>query len=814
MRFSCPLLVFIASLLLGTALPGLAQSPCTDTVTVQYYPSPLLSGDYTWREYSYTPSYCTTVIYNTTPHELKVTTSNLLGHCNCAIPCGEIKHRAVVNFANALPAGAEVLDAQFRLTQLYLDYPTGTGDIILSGDTFATSGVQIPLALGTDTIDVTSIVSSYVQNTAPNLRLFMRMPFEYVGGLGATLAGTEEADSTQWPLLTVTYVKNTQALVSKTGVGCGSTNDGTATATAAFGTAPYTWSWGGVAAGTSGNMATNLPLGAFSVMLTDSNGCTHTFTDSIVQATSPSLSISGVNASCAGAGGSASVVASAGQSPYSYAWSNGGSSSTISGISSGTYSVTVTDGANCTASATVSVGSDPGPSATAYMNTPYSCPYGGSAVVGGSGGVSPYTYVFGNVSPQTVDNKVGTHTFYNLSAGTYNAYVYDAQGCVDSSSVTITDQSSMALTVDSVAAPVSCDSTNGYLRTTVSGGTPFSNGGDDYYQHWYYDSNNSLVGLHDADTLALGLVPGTYFLLVYDSDYCQARDTVTVPECATCDSVANLRELNVQDTSVYLGWDTVAGATIYKIRWKQAGSGPWNVAIKNGNTGIYQLNGLAPSTTYWWVARAKCGATGWGAASASQSFTTLAQPCWVPDGLTTSPVHPSQARINWNQQPGAVKYRIRFRQQGATSWQVVVKTAAWDKHWFTGLTGGATYEWQIKTVCQQGVATGTQWSPLQTFSVPIPKAFSVHPASETAPLPLDARVFPNPGNGLFNVAIEGGTGQQVQCIVTDMPGKVIYQQVGSDLTTLQLDLHSAGSGIYLLTVLRGTQRKVLRLAVE
>src|SRR5262249_49734169 len=63
---------------------------------------------------------------------------------------------------------------------------------------------------------------------------------------------------------------------------------------------------------------------------------------------------------------SASVSASGGAAPYTYAWSNGGTTSTISGLANGTYTVTVTDSRSCTAtcSATVppcTVPATPGP---------------------------------------------------------------------------------------------------------------------------------------------------------------------------------------------------------------------------------------------------------------------------------------------------------------------------------------------------------------------------------------------------------------------------------------------------------------------
>ena len=63
------------------------------------------------------------------------------------------------------------------------------------------------------------------------------------------------------------------------------------------------------------------------------------------------------DANCSGdASGSASVQVLNGTGPYSYQWSNGSSSSSISGLAPGIYSVTVQDSGGKTATATVTIG--------------------------------------------------------------------------------------------------------------------------------------------------------------------------------------------------------------------------------------------------------------------------------------------------------------------------------------------------------------------------------------------------------------------------------------------------------------------------
>lgn len=56
-----------------------------------------------------------------------------------------------------------------------------------------------------------------------------------------------------------------------------------------------------------------------------------------------------------GNNGSATATAANGTPPYSYSWSNGASTATISGLAPGSYSVTVNDGGGCAATASVTI---------------------------------------------------------------------------------------------------------------------------------------------------------------------------------------------------------------------------------------------------------------------------------------------------------------------------------------------------------------------------------------------------------------------------------------------------------------------------
>jgi len=131
----------------------------------------------------------------------------------------------------------------------------------------------------------------------------------------------------------------------------------------------YAWTFQG---GSPTNNTTQNPTvtynspGTFDVTLTVTNSAgsdTYTLTDYITINPTPTATTSsiGENLWTGGNNGTATVNASGGTEPYTYAWSpGGGNTQTIEGLTAGNYSVTVSDVNGCQATATVSVGNNVG----------------------------------------------------------------------------------------------------------------------------------------------------------------------------------------------------------------------------------------------------------------------------------------------------------------------------------------------------------------------------------------------------------------------------------------------------------------------
>lgn len=137
------------------------------------------------------------------------------------------------------------------------------------------------------------------------------------------------------------------ATASATDVTCGGGSDGSVSVSVTGGNAPYAYAW------TPGNYTTQtvvgLPADCYTVVVTDANGCTVTATACITEPPVLTGLIAVMNVTCYGAcDGGASISVTGGTPPYTYLWTPGNTTSSISNQCAGCFTVTVTDAMGCT----------------------------------------------------------------------------------------------------------------------------------------------------------------------------------------------------------------------------------------------------------------------------------------------------------------------------------------------------------------------------------------------------------------------------------------------------------------------------------
>ena len=327
------------------------------------------------------------------------------------------------------------------------------------------------------------------------------------GDISVTANNTCGSSTARTLAVSITSVTGT---ATSSDVNCNGANNGSASVVAGGGTAPYTYSWS--PSGGTGATASNLGGGNYTVTITDAVGCTHTSSVSIFEPPVLSANTSATDASCGSANGTATVNASGGVSPYTYAWNSVPSQTgaTATQLDAGTYDVTVTDAYGCTLTASALVGQSSAISAS-VSTSDISC-FGandGSATAVPNGGTSPYTYAW---SP----SGGSAATASNLGAGTYDVTITDNGGCSTTSQIVIIEPTE--LIADAGTTVSACEGTG-----VVIGGSPTASGGTTPYTYVW----DPATGLNSAtDPNPIATLSGT-------TDF-----TVTISDAHGCTSVA------------------------------------------------------------------------------------------------------------------------------------------------------------------------------------------------------------------------------------------------------------------------------------
>ncbi|SER50531.1 SprB repeat-containing protein, partial [Neolewinella agarilytica] len=250
------------------------------------------------------------------------------------------------------------------------------------------------------------------------------------------------------------------------------------------------------------------------------------------------------------ADGTLTVVADGGTAPYTYAWSNGQTDATATGLVAGTYTVTVTDANGCTETAEGTVNEPTDVTATvADADVLCNGDADGTLTVVADGGTADYTYEWSN--GQTDATATG------LVAGTYTVTVTDANGCTETAEGTVNEPTALTLTGTTVEVGCNGDA-SGSIDITVGGGTP------DYTYAW---SNGAATeDLSD-------LTAGTYSVTVTDANGCTIDETFEIEESSDI-------EATVADTDVLCNGDADGTLTVVA----NGGTAPYTYAWSNGQT--------------------------------------------------------------------------------------------------------------------------------------------------------------------------------------------------------------------------------------
>ena len=299
----------------------------------------------------------------------------------------------------------------------------------------------------------------------------------------------------------------------------------------------YTAAVGGSYLGSGSQFTTGNLLNTTIFYVQDST-CEPSIRTAITITVNPQLVLgisSQINVLCYGdSSGTATVTATGGTLPYSYAWTpRGGSAPASTGLKEGTYICTIIDSNSCKKTQSVTISQPLSPiSSSIISQTNVSC-FGisnGAATVKANGGTGSYSYFW------TPKGGI-TATASGLSSGTYVCSITDSNSCKKSQSVIITQPTSLNILT----------STNGSIITSNANGVNYQ----------WIDCNKANRPITGANSKAYSASSaGSYAVIVKQGSCSDTSDCVLVSKVGI-DNLSLASDVSIYPNPSHTGQFTV-----------------------------------------------------------------------------------------------------------------------------------------------------------------------------------------------------------------------------------------------------------------
>ncbi len=347
--------------------------------------------------------------------------------------------------------------------------------------------------------------------------------FNNVAAGGHTIVVTDATGCSSAPIpVTVIAGAGITGTATPTATTCPTATNGSILVNATSGASPFTWSLDGAAAVPGANPYTfnNVAAGTHTVDITDNVGCSVSLINIVV---SPGAALtattSAIATSCSGASnGSITVTPVGGTAPFTFAIDGGAPQAgtvpyTFTNLASGSHNIIVADAVGCVTNTIIEI-VPAGPNLTTTVTQTAVLCNGGSTgsinITVPTIGTPPYQYSLDGVT------WVGTNIFNGLPAGNYTAYYRESNGCQGSTSVTVSEPTTLAATNNTI--PVVCNGqNNGTITINASGGVgPYQ---------YSIDGGATWVANNVFNVAA-----GSYTVLIRDVNNCSTTQSMIVTQ--------------------------------------------------------------------------------------------------------------------------------------------------------------------------------------------------------------------------------------------------------------------------------------------
>ncbi len=181
----------------------------------------------------------------------------------------------------------------------------------------------------------------------------------------------------------------------------------------------------------------------------------------------------------------------------------------------------------------------------------------------------------------------------------------------------------------------------------------------------------------------------------------------------TLSAPSNKTTSNITPNSATVGWTPVSGASGYHSQYKPTNSSTWTTINNGSSSTSHNISGLTPSTSYEWRVRSRCSNGEYGEWSNNVPFTTPAA-CGLPapNGLMTTNITDTSARLDWNPVSSAVAYQVQLQDFPTGSFSTVAGNISGTTYNLNNLSPQTTYRWRVRARCNNGFYSGNYGTSL------------------------------------------------------------------------------------------------------
>jgi PKD repeat protein len=566
---------------------------------------------------------------------------------------------------------------------------------------------------------------------------------------------------------------------------CGVSN-GVADANVCGGSGNYSYLWSN---GNTSSYIENLEEGMHMLTVTDNDYGIVSVDTAIIQNNEIQVLSNISNNICTGnENGAIELLVLGGQPPYTYIWDDCQNTQYIDSLSSGIYYYTVSDVNNCQKMDSVIV-TEPYEMEVSFLKTLPTCGnMDGVVFANVAWGVPPYTYIWS-------DNLSTENTITGIGAGMYQLTVEDANGCIIESKVSLNNNDTVVITIDSLNA-VACNSTgNAYITVEEASGL-----------ETYLWSNG------DVTEDLLNVVSGEYILELTDGN-CKTYTEVEVPLIKPLTQEICMVTYDTISGSDLLIWEKIQFENIdyYNIYKRNVYGGNWNYvdAVTFDEMSVYSVPEICNQNYEYRISAVDvCGN--------ESDYSSTHKPINLIADLSTDG---NSMHIEWDNYIGFEynNYQL-YRYSMGMGWELIAELPSSENSYIDNdYWGLQEIKYSVSVESPNGCTPSSTSKAIgntyyYSSSNIVDEEMIYLSENEIESESLQLELYPNPNSGHFIIGFNDDYSGEIEII--DISGKQIYKDAFSNIKKWTFE-DQIESGVYMIrVVVDNNATKTLKMIVE